>query len=207
MYQNQIFHGNVNPYDLIVVSGSLKIADYGMAQYLAKEEPMKAYKYKEYAAPELLSGSLAYDLRADMWSYGCIMYELCTGKLPNIEKLEPLPSNYSTELNGILTQMLDKNTIKRSTPIDLLKSPLINKFIAGRLEMFAMNAGKIEKLKNAVAEMPELNEELAEQKKNERIKKSKEEQELKEKEEKAKEEEEKKQNEIMAKNPEKYLEK
>ena len=69
-----------------------------------------------YMAPEVISGE-KYDEKCDIWSLGCLMYEMCTLKLlfdgksiHDIRKLQKSPSvkigNYSTELANMIESML-----------------------------------------------------------------------------------------------------
>jgi serine/threonine protein kinase len=60
------------------------LADFGLAR--AFSVPMKPFTHEVvtiwYRAPEILLGATEYSIAVDMWSVGCIFYELC--------KLKPL---------------------------------------------------------------------------------------------------------------------
>ena len=62
----------------------MKLADFGLARnYLF---PLDTEKTKEvvtlwYRCPELLLGTREYSYGVDMWSLGCIFYELMTGEV------------------------------------------------------------------------------------------------------------------------------
>lgn len=72
----------------------MKLADFGLARSIAPSEEDGSIKFfnqaplvlteyvatRWYRAPEILLGSTTYTKAVDMWSVGCIMGELVTGK-------------------------------------------------------------------------------------------------------------------------------
>ena len=79
---------------LIGLDGELKLADFGLAR--AFSIPMRPFTHEVvtiwYRPPELLLGATEYSIAVDMWSIGCIFFELC--------KLKPL-FNASQEIEMI----------------------------------------------------------------------------------------------------------
>ena len=68
-HSHQLVHGNLTPMDILIdVSGNPKIA-FPNCQFLGTPY---------YVAPELFESS-DYDGRADIWSFGIIMFEMLTG--------------------------------------------------------------------------------------------------------------------------------
>ena len=66
---------------LIDNNGVLKIADFGLATFYDKNQPMTSRVVTLwYRAPELLLGSTEYGPAIDLWSAGCILAELFAGK-------------------------------------------------------------------------------------------------------------------------------
>jgi len=67
---------------LIDKSGSLKLADFGLAR--AFGVPIKTLTHEVetlwYRAPEILLGQKAYSLPVDIWSVGCIFAEMVEKK-------------------------------------------------------------------------------------------------------------------------------
>ena len=57
----------------------IKVIDYGNAE-LHHDQRCSYVQSRAYRAPEVVLG-LAYDTKVDMWSLGCILMELFTGKL------------------------------------------------------------------------------------------------------------------------------
>ena len=86
-----------------------------------------------YASPEVWRDE-PYDLKSDIWSFGCIIYEMAALKPPfngkdmedlfkNIQKgrVTPLSAHYSNELWEFIDLCLQKDPKKRPNTEDLLK--------------------------------------------------------------------------------------
>ncbi|KAI5296126.1 U4/U6 small nuclear ribonucleoprotein prp4 [Ascosphaera acerosa] len=77
-----ILHADLKPDNLLVNEGRnvLKICDLGSASSTADNEITPYLVSRFYRAPEIILG-LPYDYAIDMWSIGCTLYELYTGKI------------------------------------------------------------------------------------------------------------------------------
>ncbi|CBH17812.1 protein kinase, putative [Trypanosoma brucei gambiense DAL972] len=96
-----------------------------------------------YMAPELFTKEGVPSIASDLWSFGCVLLEMRTGKPPfdadNLEELitqiltEPYHPHeeLSDELNELLGKLLVKNPLERATWEDVVLSP----FWQGRLHM------------------------------------------------------------------------
>lgn len=79
-------HGDLKPENILVFKENgyyiFKIADFGLSQQILLPKTM-SYNVVTlwYRAPEILKGE-SYDYIADIWSLGCIMYELWTRDEP-----------------------------------------------------------------------------------------------------------------------------
>ena len=58
-----------------------KVCDFGLSREAFLTAKMTRVGSVQWAAPEVLLG-VAYGLRADVWSFGVVLWELCTGKVP-----------------------------------------------------------------------------------------------------------------------------
>ena len=91
-HQRGIVHGDIKPSNLLVTQeGTVKLADFGLARLTGSREaetyvPMGT---PEYAAPELWQEGVVMDHRADLYSLGCLFYEMLTGAAPQGEFLLP----------------------------------------------------------------------------------------------------------------------
>ena len=65
-----------------------------------------------YTSPEMIKGS-GYDHRTDLWSLGCIIYEMICGKVPFGDDIESPHEVYDTIEHGVWEwpKTLEKNTV------------------------------------------------------------------------------------------------
>lgn len=143
LHSNRIIHRDMKPQNILIgQSGAVKLADFGFARSMSyntivltsiKGTPL-------YMAPELVQ-ERAYDNRVDLWSLGCILYELYYGKPPFytnnlfalIKKIvcepvkfdaksdDPISPDFKHFLNGLLT----KSASSRLNWPDLLNHPFV----------------------------------------------------------------------------------
>lgn len=84
MHKNRIMHRDLKPANILLdTSGNLKIADLGLGRIIGSQtlEVYSKVGTPLYMSPELLKGE-GYDTKSDIWSIGCILYELCELKSP-----------------------------------------------------------------------------------------------------------------------------
>lgn len=84
-----VLHCDIKPDNMLVneAKNVLKLCDFGNAMFAGKNEITPYLVSRFYRAPEIILG-LPYDHPMDMWSVGCCLYELYTGKV-----LFPGPTN------------------------------------------------------------------------------------------------------------------
>eukprot|EP01063_Lacrimia_lanifica_P029904 TRINITY_DN4654_c0_g1_i1.p1 TRINITY_DN4654_c0_g1~~TRINITY_DN4654_c0_g1_i1.p1 ORF type:complete len:613 (+),score=244.97 TRINITY_DN4654_c0_g1_i1:120-1958(+) len=84
IHSRHILHRDLKPDNIFLTDGgSVKIGDMGLATSTEKQQHGFAYTQcgtPVYMAPEVMEGK-KYNSKADMFSMGCILYELATGKL------------------------------------------------------------------------------------------------------------------------------
>jgi len=78
----KILHGDIKPDNILVNEDmtGVKICDFGSAGFLDKCEITPYLVSRFYRPPEIMLG-MVYDELVDMWSLGCVLYELYTGKI------------------------------------------------------------------------------------------------------------------------------
>ena len=88
MRARNLIHRDLKPQNLLLCCGkkseevTLKIADFGFARYVHPSGLAETLCGSPlYMAPEILSYQ-KYDAKADLWSVGCILFELVCGKPP-----------------------------------------------------------------------------------------------------------------------------
>ncbi|WWC66604.1 uncharacterized protein I206_100507 [Kwoniella pini CBS 10737] len=77
-----IVHADIKPDNVLVSENkaTLKVCDLGSAAEISEGEITPYLVSRFYRAPEIILG-LSYDTAIDMWSIGCTLYELYTGKI------------------------------------------------------------------------------------------------------------------------------
>ncbi|CAI1765784.1 hypothetical protein SEUBUCD646_0P02490 [Saccharomyces eubayanus] len=82
-HENKILHRDLKPQNLLInKKGQLKLGDFGLAR--AFGIPVNTFSSEVvtlwYRAPDVLMGSRTYSTSIDIWSCGCILAEMITGK-------------------------------------------------------------------------------------------------------------------------------
>ncbi|KAF4089724.1 hypothetical protein AMELA_G00070070 [Ameiurus melas] len=77
-----ILHADIKPDNILVNESKtiLKLCDFGSASHIAENDITPYLVSRFYRAPEIVIGK-PYDYGIDMWSVGCTLYELYTGKI------------------------------------------------------------------------------------------------------------------------------
>ena len=92
MHEKTIAHRDLKPENILITAPGnskfestdplthiAKICDLGAAKVLSKQKLNTPYVVSRYyRAPELILGSNQYDCSIDIWSVGCILFELIT---------------------------------------------------------------------------------------------------------------------------------
>ncbi|MHC4569414.1 MAG: serine/threonine-protein kinase, partial [Planctomycetota bacterium] len=144
--------------------GRIKVLDFGLAKALDCEEvdqdstvtkPGRIMGTPAYMSPEQVRG-LETDERCDIWSFGCVLYEMLTGKVPfegktvsdtlaSVLDREPdfsaLPEATPANIRVLLRRCLEKDPYRRLHDIADAKIE-ISETLSGSLEMFAL-PGKV----------------------------------------------------------------
>ncbi|XP_037044330.1 serine/threonine-protein kinase prp4 [Bradysia coprophila] len=77
-----ILHADIKPDNILVNESNLilKLCDFGSASHISDNEITPYLVSRFYRAPDIILG-MTYDYGIDMWSAGCTIYELYTGKI------------------------------------------------------------------------------------------------------------------------------
>ncbi|XP_032870569.1 serine/threonine-protein kinase PRP4 homolog [Amblyraja radiata] len=77
-----ILHADIKPDNILVNESKtiLKLCDFGSASHVADNDITPYLVSRFYRAPEIIIGKI-YDYAIDLWSVGCTLYELYTGKI------------------------------------------------------------------------------------------------------------------------------
>ncbi|NWI00027.1 NEK3 kinase, partial [Tichodroma muraria] len=144
IHDKRVLHRDIKSKNVFLTqSGKVKLGDFGSARLLA--HPMSyacTYVGTPYYVPPEIWESLPYNNKSDIWSLGCILYELCTLKHPFqanswkhlILKIckgsyDPLPSHYSYELHYLVKQMFKRNPQNRPSASTILARGCLTKLV------------------------------------------------------------------------------
>lgn len=122
--RNKIIHCDLKPENILLRkagSSALKIIDFGSSCFV-KDQVHTYIQSRFYRAPEIILGVLPYGCPIDMWSLGCILVELYTGRplFPGHNEREQLM--YQIEyLGGPPESFLQKAERRRSFFVDGMK--------------------------------------------------------------------------------------
>jgi serine/threonine-protein kinase len=120
-----VLHRDIKPSNILLTAGrGVYIADFGLARVMQSGESTLSQGMimgtPHYISPEQAKGVAELDGRADLYSYGIILYEMTTGRVPfradsdfsiihsQIFDAPPLPSMINDDINPQLEMLLLK---------------------------------------------------------------------------------------------------
>ncbi|KAI0101255.1 kinase-like protein [Daldinia grandis] len=134
-----ILHRDLKPAVVFLgENNSVKLGDFGLSKVIQSHDFASTYVGTPfYMSPEICAAE-RYTLKSDIWSLGCIIYELCAREPPfNAKthfqlvqkikegKIPPLPRVYSGELMAVIKDCLRVNPDQRPDTATLLNLPVI----------------------------------------------------------------------------------
>jgi serine/threonine protein kinase len=140
-------HRDIKPENLMLTNkGEVKILDFGLARFASETskrgnltESGSLMGTPDYMAPEQADDARRADIRADIYSLGCVLYFLLTGQAPfpkhgliakvmahREETAKPVASfrkDVPTNLTAVVERMMAKNPAKRlQTPAEVAQA-------------------------------------------------------------------------------------
>ncbi|KAL8563476.1 hypothetical protein ACOMHN_011955 [Nucella lapillus] len=140
LHSENILHRDLKPQNLFLTSdGTVKVGDFGIARVLQDtgDHALTAIGTPYYLSPEICQRR-PYDSKSDMWSAGCVLYELCCLRVPfqapNLPLLvlailqgqyDPVPSHCGAVLEDLVSVLLKTDPSRRPTAQQVLKVPAL----------------------------------------------------------------------------------
>ena len=133
LHSNHIIHRDIKPANVFFVGGIAKIGDLNVSKVTEGKYASTQTGTPYYTSPEIWN-NVKYDGRVDIWSLGCLLYELAALRPPFIAKdfpglsrkvvlgyYDPIPSTYSKRLAEVIKRCLSVKMNERPSAKELLK--------------------------------------------------------------------------------------
>ncbi|XP_027896377.1 serine/threonine-protein kinase Nek2 isoform X2 [Xiphophorus couchianus] len=140
-----VLHRDLKPANIFLdIKQNVKLGDFGLARILNHDTSFaKTFVGTPYyMSPEQING-MSYNEKSDIWSLGCLLYELCALSPPFTAynqkelaekiregKFRRIPFRYSEELNTLLSRMLNLKDYLRPSVESILLSSLLSDSVA-----------------------------------------------------------------------------
>ncbi|XP_056320592.1 serine/threonine-protein kinase Nek5 isoform X2 [Danio aesculapii] len=150
IHDRKILHRDIKAQNIFLTRGGLKVklGDFGIARMLnnTMELVKTCVGTPYYLSPEICENK-PYNNKTDIWSLGCVLYELCTLRHPfegsSLKQLvlcicggrfRPVSEHYSPELRLMLNLLFKIRPRDRPSANTLLKHPLLHTHISKHLD-------------------------------------------------------------------------
>ncbi|XP_056610216.1 serine/threonine-protein kinase Nek5 isoform X2 [Triplophysa dalaica] len=150
IHDRKVLHRDIKSQNIFLTDGGqkVKLGDFGIARTLnsTMELARTCVGTPYYLSPEICENR-PYNNKTDIWSLGCVLYELCTLKHPfegsNLSQLvlricrgryTPVSEHYSTDLRLLLKQLFKVSPRDRPSVNSILKLPLLHVHISTHLQ-------------------------------------------------------------------------
>ncbi|KNC49433.1 NEK protein kinase [Thecamonas trahens ATCC 50062] len=139
LHARRILHRDLKAHNVFVTaSGDVKLGDFGIARRLASHDLASTMIGTPlYMAPEVLAGK-PYGFKSDVWSLGCIVYELASFKhivsarsLPELRAkvlrgaIPGIGPQYSREFRCLVRSLLSRSVASRPTIAKVMQSDAV----------------------------------------------------------------------------------
>ncbi|HTH65916.1 MAG TPA: serine/threonine-protein kinase [Gemmatimonadales bacterium] len=86
-HRNGVVHRDIKPENILLQDGHAEVSDFGIARAISKAGERHtaagmAVGTPDYMSPEQAAGSIAVDGRSDLYSLGCVLFEMLAGRPP-----------------------------------------------------------------------------------------------------------------------------
>eukprot|EP00435_Cladocopium_sp_Y103_P050133 s1324_g15.t1 len=145
IHSKRILHRDLKTSNLFLMKSKfvVKLGDFGISRVLegSIEAAITVVGTPYYMSPEVCENK-PYTFKSDVWSLGCCLYEMCMLKhafsADNLlglvykivsDKYEPIPEQYTAQLNTLIQRMLEKKDKPRPSVKELIDDPYVQSFL------------------------------------------------------------------------------
>ena len=154
IHELKIVHSDLKPANFLFVEGALKLIDFGIAKQdtsktdttnIVRDHQVGTVNYMSPEAilngqPSALGGPLKVGRASDIWSLGCILYQMVygqtpfariTGMIPKLHAITdpkheiPMPPVANPHLTALISACLERHPHRRITIAEILKHPFL----------------------------------------------------------------------------------
>lgn len=139
LHERNVLHRDLKPANCFLAEdGSIKIGDMNVSKVMKDGNAKTQIGTPYYMSPEIWARR-PYNHATDIWSLGCLIYELCALRPPflgnNMSELKtavlggnfnPVPSVYSKDLGSVIARMLLPAARDRPSAAEALAYPEVN---------------------------------------------------------------------------------
>ncbi|XP_045331054.1 serine/threonine-protein kinase Nek5 isoform X2 [Leopardus geoffroyi] len=146
IHDRKILHRDIKAQNIFLSKNGMvaKLGDFGIARVLnnSMELARTCIGTPYYLSPEICQNK-PYNNKTDIWSLGCVLYELCTLKHPfegnNLHQLvlkicqahfAPISPRFSHDLQALVSQLFEVSPRDRPSINSILKRPFLENLIA-----------------------------------------------------------------------------
>ena len=135
LHDNRIVHRDIKSANIFLTKeGLAKLGDLNVSKEIKLGMLKTQTGTPYYASPEVWKDK-PYDFKSDIWSIGCVLYEMCTFNPPfrgnSLQEVydkvckgnyQPLTKSYSKELNNMISSLLKVNPLFRPSADAILSN-------------------------------------------------------------------------------------
>ena len=159
VHDRKVLHRDIKGRNIFLCNdGIVKLGGFGLAKVLDSTSQFCQTQIGtlQCTSPEILNGD-SYNTKADIWSLGCVLYEMCALKHAfewmSMNELyasilngsyTPIPSHFSDDIKDLINKMLQKNPSDRPSINQILDMPFIENRLRGLSEKMASETFKYE---------------------------------------------------------------
>ena len=140
LHDKKILHRDLKCANVFIASDKVyKLGDLNVSKVLKKDFASTQTGTPYYASPEVWKDQ-PYGGKSDMWSLGCVIYEMAALKPPFTARdlsglykkvcaglFDRIPFQYSNDLQAVISSLLKLDPKKRPDTDELLGNPFVHK--------------------------------------------------------------------------------